>query len=104
MVIIISGLIGVALLLALMAPFFLGPGGLLAHASRIDSSERLLAIREALLKRYLDDEAAFKGGDLSPTAWRKRQEFLVHRYVDVARRLDFLQGADQAKSATGGQT
>lgn len=102
MVIILSTAIGVALILALMLPFFAGPGGLLAHGSQIDSRERLLAIREALLKRYLDDEAAFKRGDLSVNTWRKRQEFLVHRYVDVVRRIDFLDGAGK-QHATGGQ-
>ena len=90
--ILIGSVIGVGLLLLLLLPFFVGPGGLLAHGAKIDSVDQLRAIKKAILKRYLEEEGAQRRGDLSGLAWRGRQEFLVHRYVDAARRLDYLEG------------
>lgn len=97
---VLGPLIGLILIVAVLSPFFLGAGGLLAPGSQINSADKLRAIKQALLDRYLEDEAAHKRGDLSDAAWRKRQEFLVHRYVDAARRLDFLEG-QQGTSAGG---
>lgn len=89
---ILGPLIGIILLVVLLAPFFIGPGGLLQAASSINSSSQLEALKEAILKRYLDDERAFQKGDLSPLGWEKRRAFLVNRYIDAARRLDFVRG------------
>jgi hypothetical protein len=97
--------IGVLLVLAVLSPFFTGAGGLLAAGSSINSPARLAAIKAALLKRYLEDEAAFKRGDLSKLGWDKRKDFLVHRYIDAARRLDYLthlQAATKGSAPSGG--
>lgn len=80
----------ILLILILLAPFFLGSGGLLQEANSINSVERLEALRQALLVRYLQDEESFKEGNLSERAWKKRQEYLTNRYIDVTRRSDFL--------------
>lgn len=85
--------VGVVLISLLLAPFFVGPGGLLAAGSSVVEPDKLEAMKKALLKRYLEDEAAHKSGTLSNLAWDKRKEFLVHRYVDTSRRLDYLRNA-----------
>jgi hypothetical protein len=89
-------LVGVALVVAVLAPFFTGKGGLLQAGASINSPSRLEATKEAVLKRYLEDEAAHKRGDLSRLGWEKRKEFLGHRYVDAARRLDYLKHVQAA--------
>lgn len=78
------------LILIVFAPFFVGSGGYLQEANSINSVERLEALREALLLRYLQDEDSFKQGNLSERAWNKRKEYLTNRYIDVTRRSDFL--------------
>ncbi len=83
--------VGIVLLSVLLAPFWLGPGGLLQASSQINSKETLVGLKDALMKRYLEDEKAFKEGNLSQLAWSKRKDFLTHRYVDAARRLDYLE-------------
>lgn len=90
MLITTSALISIFLLIVVMAPFFIGKGGMLQESSSINSTERLDALKLAFLSRYLQDEASFKEGELSQRAWDKRREYLTHRYVDVARRHDYL--------------
>lgn len=94
----IAVLIGILLISAIVAPFFVGRGGLLAAGSSINSPARLHALKDAILKRFLEDEAAFKSGTLSKLGWEKRKAFLTHRYVDAARRLDFLDNTGGGKS------
>ncbi len=91
--------IGIILIAVLLAPFWFGPGGLLQAGSSINSATELGALKEALLKRYVDDEKAFKAGHLSATSWEQRQSFLTNRYIDAARRLDFLQHTQPSRGA-----
>lgn len=86
----VSIVISTILLLVVLAPFFMGKGGLLQESSSINSTERLEALKQAFLQRYLQDEASFQAGELSRRSWEKRKEYLTHRYVDVARRFDYL--------------
>ena len=60
----LSVVISLILLTVLLAPFWLGRGGLLQAGSSINSPTELQAIKTALLKRYLDDDLAFKSGNL----------------------------------------
>ncbi|MBM4252866.1 MAG: hypothetical protein FJ146_12915 [Deltaproteobacteria bacterium] len=94
----IAVLIGILLLAVLMAPFWFGPGGLLQAGSSINSPSELQALKDALLKRYVEDERAFKAGHLSANSWEQRQSFLTNRYIDAARRLDFLQHTESRPS------
>lgn len=96
--------IGVLLIVALLAPFFTGAGGQLAAGASVNSPAKLQATKVVVLKRYLEDEAAFKRGDLSPLGWEKRKEFLGHRYIDTARRLDYLEHLQAALKAQGSAT
>jgi hypothetical protein len=100
-VVVIAASIGVLLLVSILGPFFWGPGGLLQEASSINSPVRLEALKHAILKRYLEDESSFSQGHLSQLAWDKRRHFLVNRYIDTARRLDFVAGQElEAESKT----
>ena len=91
--------VGIVLLSVLLAPFWLGPGGLLQAGSAVHSKDTLISLKGALLKRFLEDEQAFKAGNLSKLAWTKRKDFLTHRYVDASRRLDFLEHTVSAGEA-----
>ena len=81
------------LLASLLLPFFVGPGGFLAEASFKQDPESIENLQQAILERYLADETAFKEELISQSAWDKRREFLVNRYIDNGRRLDFLKSA-----------
>lgn len=83
-----------------MAPFFFGKGGMLAAASAVQSKDQLRQIKRALVKRYLQDEQAFQNKEISARAWRDRREFLLRRFIDVARRMDYL---EYLEKNTGGE-
>lgn len=83
--------VGILLLSVVLGPFWIGQGGLLQASAQINSKDTLAGLKEALLKRYLEDEKAFKDGNLSALAWTKRKAFLTNRYVDATRRLDYLE-------------
>ena len=85
-----ASIIGILVLLVVLAPFFVGAGGALAPAATETSPDKLEALQKAILERYLSDEAAFERKDLSHRTWKRRREFLMHRYLDAGRRLDFL--------------
>jgi hypothetical protein len=91
-------LIGLLVVTALVVPFFRGPGGQLQAGASVNSPARLRAMKDAVIERFLEDEQAAKNGDLSPLAWEKRKAFLSHRYIDAARRLDFVEHAHPEKS------
>lgn len=86
----IGVVVGIALVIGILAPFFVGPGGLLAIGNSINSPSQLAALKAAILKRYLEDEAAFGKGDIGKLAWEKRRAFLIGKYIDASRRVDFL--------------
>jgi flagellar basal body-associated protein FliL len=90
-VIYLAVVIGILLISVVLAPFWFGAGGLLQASAQVNSKETLVALKDALIKRYVEEEKAFKAGNLSQLAWNKRKVFLTHRYVDAARRLDFLE-------------
>lgn len=79
------------LLLALISPFFVRESQVLSHGASINDPQVLQSLKDQLIRRYVEEEAAHKSGNLSDAAWQKRRQFLVNRYVDAARRLDFLE-------------
>lgn len=89
--IIIAVAIGLFVLLLVMTPFFARESQVLSHGASINDPAVLNALKDQLVRRYVEEEAAHRSGSLSDAAWRKRQQFLVNRYVDAARRLDFLE-------------
>lgn len=74
----------------LALPFLFGGADPLQAASSVESIPRLESMRHAILKRYLEEEAAFKKGVISKGVWAKRQALFVNRFIDATRRLDFL--------------
>ena len=90
-IMIVSVLFALGALAATISPFFFGRGGFLAAAGTINNLERLESMKAAIVGRYVKEEIVFDNGDLSRRDWARRQEYLRHRYIDVARRLDFLQ-------------
>lgn len=73
-----------------LLPLLLAKDGRLASAASQNSPERLEAIKLALLKRYIEDEKAFDSKAIPQIVWNQRKQFLVNRYIDAARRLDFI--------------
>jgi hypothetical protein len=88
--IVVAAGIGILAIGAVLAPFIYGAGGLLQDAAASDDSATLEARKEAILSRWLRDEAAAAAGEITATEWKQRQRYLTSRYVDAARRLAWL--------------
>lgn len=88
--IILAAITGVLALIIVGLPFFVGPGGALASAASENSPKRLESIKQAIVKRYLEEQKFFENKTISARVWETRKNFLIKRYVDAARRLDFL--------------
>lgn len=89
--------------LFLLSPFLFGKGGQLQAAASINSPERLEAIKLSILKRFLEDERAYQEKRITKLAWDQRRAYLTNRYIDAARRLDYLKHllAEQNHSKRG---
>lgn len=87
--------LGIAFLVSivLLMPFFVGPGGQLQSSAASQSLPELLEIKRAVVARYIHEEQEFNSGELSSASWKQRRSYLVNRYVDAARRIDFLGAA-----------
>jgi hypothetical protein len=90
------------ILVIILLPFFFGKGGQLQAAASINSLERLEAIKTSILKRYLEDERAFEEKRLAKLVWDQRKSYLSNRYIDAARRYDFLQSLLKEQASKGG--
>jgi len=99
--IVITLAISLVLALVLLAPFFSKDASALSQGSSINDPKLLQSLKDSLVKRYIDEDAAFKRGSLSALAWEKRRAFLVNRYVDAARRLDYLEKISVVNPVTG---
>ena len=95
-------LILLVVLLVLLAPFFLQRGEQLQDASSVNSPEKLEAIKQSLLKRYLEDEEAHRQKLISDGVWVRRKRFLTTRYIDAARRLDYIRYLEKQQNQPGG--
>lgn len=95
--------ISVSLLAALLilSPFFFGKGGHLQAAASINSLTKLESVKETILKRFLEDERAFDEKRISKMAWEQRRQYLSNRYIDAARRLDYLENLAKEQAAAG---
>lgn len=82
-----------------LLPFVVGEGGSLRAAASINSIEKLEAIKQAILKRYIEDETTFEKNALAQVMWQQRRQYLVNRYVDASRRLDYLRYVEQLESS-----
>ena len=78
--------------LAVVLPFFWGPGGILAAAATEDDPKVLEDAKLLIARRWSKDEAAFLRQEISSREWEMRKELLTNRFLDTARRLDFIRG------------
>lgn len=90
MLLIVCGVIVVTALAVVLAPFWMGQGGVLQDAAGESSIPRLEAMRGAVLKRWLEEEKAAAEGLITKREWEMRQVYLTNRYVDATRRLDWV--------------
>ncbi len=95
---IVCVILAAIVLMVVLSPFFYGKGGLLQDASASDNIQDLTARQTAILQRWIKDEAAAKNGEVSATEWKQRQRYLTSRYVDVARRVAWLNSNAEAAS------
>lgn len=77
-------------LLVIISPMFRSETKVLAASAAINDIEKLTALKSEILNRYLNDEQAQQANQLSARAWHSRRIFLINRYLDVCRRLDYL--------------
>lgn len=82
--------LAIGALLAVVSPMFRSEPTMLVASAAINDVEKLVALKEEILNRYLNDELACQTKRLSARAWHRRRIFLVNRYLDVCRRLDYL--------------
>lgn len=85
--------ISIVSVLIVLSPFFWGTGGILAEAATQDDPIQLEKGKLAIAKRWVKDELLFASGELSSREWDMRKELLTNRFIDMARRLDFIRGA-----------
>lgn len=83
--------ISILVVCVVLSPFWIGAGGVLAAASAEESPEKLRFLKEQLLKQYLKDERAATQGHITAREWGTRKQFLINRFIDAARRLDYIQ-------------
>lgn len=87
---IFAGILSVVVAAIIISPLILAKDGALASASSLNSPERLLATKNAILKRYIEDEKTFEDKKISKIVWEQRKQYLSNRYIDAARRLDYI--------------
>ncbi len=88
--VIVCIVLSVLIAVLLLWPFFAGDGGILQDASTSDDIDTLKLREQAILERWLRDEEAAARGEISATEWRQRQAYLTSRFVDVSRRISWL--------------
>ena len=87
--------ITVLVFLIILCPFFIGKGGRLQAAASASSQDLLKSEKEALVKRFVEDEELYLNKKMMTHNWQKRRQYLVNRYIDAAKRLDFLEYQDK---------
>lgn len=88
--VVVACLLALALLIFVFSPFWLGQGGQLLPSGALNEPQKIKKLQVLILKRYLVDEEAFHKGFITAQAWKQRQLFLSNRYLDLARRHDYL--------------
>lgn len=97
-----AGILSVLVAAIILSPLVLAQDGALASASSLNSPERLIATKNAILKRFIEDEKSFEDKKISKIVWEQRKQYLSNRYIDAARRLDYINDliATQKKQET----
>ncbi|HYX37943.1 MAG TPA: hypothetical protein VE954_32995 [Oligoflexus sp.] len=103
MIIVFAVSLSVLAVLIILSPFFFGKGGHLQAAASINSLDKLEAVKDSILKRFIEDERAYDEKRISKMAWEQRRQYLSNRYIDAARRLDYLQNLAKEQAAAKSQ-
>ena len=90
--------ISIVTLILLALPFFLVKPEPLQEGSSVNSIEKLQKIKESLLKRYIEDEDAYQRKVITEGVWNRRKHYLTSRYIDAARREDYLNHINHSQS------
>ena len=88
---------GIGTLIAILLPFLIGKGGHLQTTASLNNVDHLLAVKKAILNKFIEEEQGFKNGEIGPNTWKKWRTFLVHRYIDSSHRLDYLRASGENK-------
>lgn len=89
-------------------PLWFFPAQTLQASATENSPEKLERIKKAVLRRYVEEEAIHSSSGMAGVVWEQRKSFLINRYLDAARRLDYLafldSHGDKAKEADHGKS
>lgn len=87
-------------------PLFFMPSQKLEASATENSVEKLERVKQAILRRYIEEEEIHAGSGVAGVVWEQRKNFLINRYLDAARRLDYLDYLDKnsASEAKGGSS
>lgn len=95
MMVILALCVGFLATVCVLCPFWLGPGGKLDMSSSLIDLEQAQKLKQGILKRYIMEEKSYQEGYLIAYEWNRRKSFLINRYIDTVRRIDFIQKANQ---------
>ena len=98
----IAILVLVIVLFLLALPFILSSKLPLSEAIAVNSIDKVKDMRQQIIERYLEEEAALTKGDINKKEWLGRKKFLVNRFVDLSRRLDYLKS--RPNNSTSGES
>ncbi len=93
MIIFCSILTMLLIFMLVLLPFLVGRGGQLSKTSLIYDVEECSALKKRILEQFVKEEKSFQEGSITSFEWAKRQTFLRGRYLDIARRIDFLKNS-----------
>lgn len=88
MIVVLCLLTSIMVVAILLSPLVIGKGGFLTFTSTIHDELSLNRLKASVLTQFLHEESRASEGKLSQWAWRQRQSFLFHRYVDIVRQID----------------
>ena len=85
-------LTSILVVIFILSPFVLGRDeSPLVPSSLLVDQASMLKVKEDILNKYLLNDQLYKDEKLYKREWEQRQQFLINRYIDIARRLDVLQ-------------
>lgn len=67
-----------------------------------NSADKLERVKKAILRRYIEEEEIHSGSGVAGVVWEQRKSFLINRYLDAARRLDYLAFVERQGENSGG--
>lgn len=91
MILILCALTSIICLLFLLGPFIVGPGDRLGPSSVVIDPNKIVEMKKTLLQHYLKSEELYTQKKISRREWLQRETFLKNRYLDLVRRLDWIQ-------------